>query len=186
MTTSNTTVNSLTPCSANPSQHGSVLPYTDTKPVGAAGFYAAINATFRFIERRFGIEGLRQYWTDLGNQYYGPVAERWRIGGLPVVAEYWKAFFAAEPGAQTAVTASDDEVTVEVITCPAIKYLRDHGREIVPSFCQHCHFVSAAIGERAWIDVRISGGNGSCIQRFANRGFYNEPQHLEDIANATP
>lgn len=185
MTTSNTTLNRLTPCSVNPPQHGSVLPYTDTKPVGAADFYAAINATFRFIERRFGIEGLRQYWTDLGQQYYAPVADRWRSGGLPGIAEHWQAFFAAEPGAQTEVTASEHEVTVEVITCPAIKYLRDHGREIVPSFCQHCHFVSAAIGESAGIDVRISGGNGSCVQRFAHRGFYKDPQPLEDIATAT-
>ena len=49
------------------------LPYTDTKPVGAADFYFAINATFRFVLGSFGMEGLRRYWTDLGTQYYAPV-----------------------------------------------------------------------------------------------------------------
>ena len=44
----------------------SILPYTDTKPVGAADFYFAINATFRFLLNRFGIEGLRRYWTEIG------------------------------------------------------------------------------------------------------------------------
>ena len=35
--------------SANP------LPYTDTKPVGAADFYFAINATFRFVLNKLGV-----------------------------------------------------------------------------------------------------------------------------------
>ena len=73
------------------------LPYRDTKPVGAADFYFAINATFRFILQRFGLEGLRRYWTDLGAQYYAPVSAAWKQRGLPGVAAYWRAFFAAEP-----------------------------------------------------------------------------------------
>ena len=32
----------------------SPLPFTDTKPTGAADFYFAINATFRFIQKRLG------------------------------------------------------------------------------------------------------------------------------------
>ena len=33
------------------------LPYQDTKPQGAADFYFAINATFRFIHARLGRVG---------------------------------------------------------------------------------------------------------------------------------
>ena len=44
------------------------LPYTDTKPVGAADFYFAINATFRFILRHLRMrEVLRRYWRDMGS-----------------------------------------------------------------------------------------------------------------------
>lgn len=163
----------------------SPLPYTDTKPVGAADFYAAVNATFRFIEKQSGIAGLRRYWTELGTKYYAPVTRRWREGGLPAVADHWRAFFAAEPEADVEVTHDASEVVVAVRTCPAIRYLREHGREIVPCFCQHCHFVSAAMGAGAGIDVRISGGNGTCTQRFAKAGCFPEPQRLEDIATAS-
>ena len=62
------------------------LPFTDTKPVGAADFYFAINATFRFIEKEFGPEGLRRYWQDLGSRYYAQVTAAWKRGGLPAVA----------------------------------------------------------------------------------------------------
>ncbi|MEQ1860783.1 MAG: hypothetical protein ABMA13_12685 [Chthoniobacteraceae bacterium] len=159
------------------------LPYPDTKPVGAADFYFAINATFRFILARFGGAGLRRYWREIGSGYYAPVTQRWQ-GGLGAVAEYWRAFFAAEPGAEVEVHAAADEVRVEVKTCPMIRHLRENGREIVPCFCQHCFYVSDAIGEGADIAVRVSGGNGACVQRFAPRTPQLAPQDLSQIEEA--
>ena len=46
------------------------LPHTDSKKVGAGDFYFAINATFRFIEKQFGRDGLLRYWQDLGANFY--------------------------------------------------------------------------------------------------------------------
>jgi hypothetical protein len=161
------------------------LPYRDTKPVGAADFYLAINATFRFILQRLGVEGLRRYWRDLGTNYYAPVREQWKTGGLPAVAHYWRAFFDAEPGAEVTVTQTPTEVCLQVKTCPAIKHLRAQGREIVPCFCQHCHFVSEAIAAPAGITVRVTGGNGSCMQRFVKREACPEAQRIEDIKEAS-
>ena len=159
------------------------LPYSDTKPVGAADFYFAINATFRFILARFGVEGLRRYWRAIGHDYYAPVSDRWRTG-LGAVADYWRAFFAAEPGSEVEVHASADEVRVEVKTCPMIAHLRAGGREIVPCFCQHCFFVSDAIGENSGIAVRVSGGNGACVQRFVPRTLELAPQDFGQIEEA--
>ena len=166
-------------------QDTSPLPYRDTKPVGASDFYFAINATFRFILGRFGIEGLRRYWRDLGTRYYAPVTEQWKQGGLHRVAEYWRAFFKAEPDAEVEVSELEHEVRIEVKVCPVIKHLRENGREIVPCFCQHCHFVSDAIAEPAGFTVRVLGGNGSCVQRFLKRDASMEPQRIEDIKEAT-
>src|SRR5436190_14383028 len=118
------------------------LPYTDTKPSRAADFYLAINATFRFIRAKRGMEALRRYWTELGRSYFAPVSAAWKERGLEGVARYWRAFFAAEPGAEVEVRTQTESVTVEVRTCPAIKLLREHKREIEPCFCQHCYFVS--------------------------------------------
>lgn len=170
---------------ATASQSDSPLPYTDTKPVGHADFYFAINATFRFIKRRHGLEGLRRYWRDLGREYYKPVSERWRQRGLDGVAEYWTAFFKPEPAADVEVSRSADEVRLEVKVCPLIRHLREHGREIVPEFCQHCYFVSEAIAEPAGFAVRVCGGNGSCTQHFTQHHAALPPQSLEDIATAS-
>jgi hypothetical protein len=161
------------------------LPYRDTKPVGAADFYFAINATFRFILQRFGLEGLRRYWTDLGAQYYAPVTAAWKQRGLPGVGAYWQAFFAAEPGAEVQVQESGAGVVVQVAACPAFRHLRDHHREIVPCFCQHCYFLSEAIAQPAGFTVRVEGGNGSCRQTFLPRDAGTPPQDFGAIREAT-
>lgn len=169
----------------DPASRSNTLPYTDTKPHGHADFYLAVNATFRFIIARFGYDRLRQYWNDIGTSYYKPVSDNWKLGGLTAVADYWRAFFAAEPGAGVEVTELKDEVRIEVRTCPMIKHLRNKERDIVPCFCQHCHFVSEAIAAPAGLTARIVGGNGSCTQRFILK-THNEPaQKLSDIQEAT-
>jgi hypothetical protein len=159
------------------------LPYRDTKPVGAADFYFGINATFRFVQAKFGMEGLRRYWREMGQSYFAPVTQRWR-GGPGAVAEYWRAFFAAEPGADVEVEEAADVVTLTVRVCPAIAHLRAHGREIVPRFCEHCYFVSEAMAEPAGFTVRVAGGNGSCVQRFFRRRQGMAEQDLGAIREA--
>jgi hypothetical protein len=167
------------------SRDASPLPCTDNKPVGAADFYFAINATFRFLLGKLGVAGLRRYWTALGTRYYAPISRDWRSGGLPAVAGYWRAFFAAEPGAQVEVQMEDNRVVLDVKVCPAIQHLRAHGRAIVPCFCQHCYFTSEAMAAPAGLTVRVEGGNGSCRQVFLPREAATAPQDLAAIKEAT-
>jgi len=161
-----------------------MLPYTDSKPVGAADFYFAINATFRFILKRFGLEPLRRYWTELGSDYMAPVSASWKRHGLPGVAEYWRAFFKAEPGADVEVTCQDESVVLEIRQCPAIAHLRKCRREIVPSFCQHCYFLGEAMAAPAGLTVRVEGGNGRCRQTFFRRRAAIPEQDLARIRKA--
>jgi hypothetical protein len=163
----------------------SALPYLDSKPVGAADFYFAINATFRFIRSRLGEEGLRRFWRDLGDRYFRPVSDQWRDGGLPAVACYWKDFFAAEPGGNVEIDESSDEVELAVSLCPAIAHLRANNREIDPAFCQHCYFVSEAMAAHAKLTVRIEGGNGTCRQRFFAANPQTPPQDLGCITSCS-
>ena len=162
-----------------------MLPYSDSKPIGAADFYFAINAGFRFILNRFGIDQLRQYWKDLGSGYMAPVSAGWKKHGLKGVAEYWRAFFRAEPGAQVDVTCNADSVILEVKECPAIAHLRKHKREIVPCFCQHCYFLGEATAAPAGFTVRVEGGNGTCRQTFYRTKAGVAPQDISMIKEAT-
>lgn len=163
----------------------SALPYRDTKAVGAADFYFAINATFRFILERLGEAGLRRYWSDLGSTYFAPVTAAWKSSGLLAIASYWRAFFAAEPGGQVSVELESDRVVLDVKRCPAIQHLRAHGRTIVPCFCEHCYFVSEAMAAPAGFAVRVIGGNGTCRQTFRIRDTQCDPQDVSTISRVT-
>ncbi|MCE5240812.1 hypothetical protein LLH23_20305 [bacterium] len=134
--------------------------------MAAPDFYFAINATFRWIHDNWGEAGLRQYWEALGREHLADVTERFRQGGMAAVREYWQAFFDGEPGGDVSVAHDGDTVTISVRTCPAIKHLRAHGREIMPLYCQHCQVVSEAMCEGAGIGVDVQGGGGSCVQTF--------------------
>lgn len=164
----------------------SALPYLDSKPRGAADFYFAINATFRFIRRRFGLAGLQRYWADIGHGYFAPVTERWKRGGLAAVAEYWRAFFAAEPGGDVQVDSGDEGAVIDVRRCPAIAHLRAGSREIDPDFCQHCYFIGEAMAAPAGFTVRIEGGDGKCRQRYLKRGATEGDQDLGAIRRISP
>lgn len=162
------------------------LPYTDTKPQGAADFYYATNATFRFLLARLGPEGWARYLEDLGRDYYAPVNRQWREGGLPAVAAYWQAFFAAEPGSEVDVRELPDRVELAVRTCPAIRHLRAGKREIVREYCRHCHLLGRARAGAAGLEMRLEGGNGACRHTYALPAAGLPPQDPSAIAEAGP
>jgi hypothetical protein len=160
------------------------LPYTDTKPQGSPDFYYAINATFRFLLQRLGYEGWRRYLEEMGRGYFAPVNRQWAQGGLPAVARYWRAFFAAESGAVVEVVEKPGWVELQVRECPAIKHLRTGGRDIVREYCQHCYILGAARAEAASLTMRLAGGNGSCCHTYALPGAGLPPQDMKQIKEA--
>jgi hypothetical protein len=104
---------------------------------------------------------------------------------LPAVARYWRAFFAAEPGARVEVAEFGDRVEVHVLECPAIKHLRAGGREIVREYCRHCYHLGTARAEAAGLTMRLTGGNGRCRQTFALPAANLPPQNPGHIEEAS-
>jgi hypothetical protein len=159
------------------------LPYQDTKSQGAADFYFAIHATFRFIYTRLGRDAWIKYLRDMAVTYFAPVNAMWQTGGLPSVAGYWYAFFEAEPGATVDIKESTDFVAIEVNHCPAISHLRTHAREIIPYYCQHCYFLNEARAAAAGLCMRLEGGNGKCRHTYSHSA---PPQDMAAIREVTP
>jgi hypothetical protein len=134
--------------------------------MSAPDFYFGVNAIFRHLHDRFGMEALIDYWRSLGLEYYANRTNDWRDGGPQAIAEDWKQYFLSEPGAEVDVHATTDAAELDIRVCPAIKHLRESGREIVPYFCEHCDHVCGAMAESAGYTFERTGGMGSCKQRF--------------------
>ena len=103
---------------------------------------------------------------------------------MTAVADHWRAFFKAEPGAEAEVTATEQVVTVEVTVCPALKHLRTRG-DILPCFCQHCYFINEAIARPAGFTARVDGGNGTCRQSFHRSDAQVPAQDMTQIKEVT-
>ena len=137
--------------------------------MSAPDFYFAVNAMFRHLHDRYGHEALVDYWRSLGREFYRRRIRDWKDGGAEAIAADWRDYFLREPQAEVESVAQGDAVTLDVKVCPAIKHLRDHGRDIVPYFCEHCDHVCGAMAEEAGYDFRRTGGMGACQQRFIKR-----------------
>jgi hypothetical protein len=137
--------------------------------MSAPDFYFAVNAIFRHLHDRYGKAALVDYWRGLGRDHYRQRSERWRQGGLGAVAADWREYFNEEPQAKVAVHLDKNAVKLDIRVCPAIKHLRDQGREIVPYFCEHCDHICGAMSEAAGFSFERIGGMGACRQRFTTR-----------------
>jgi hypothetical protein len=143
--------------------------------MAAPDFFFAVNAMFRHVHDRYGMPELVNYWRKLGREHYVARWKKWRREGASAVAQDWRAYFASEPGAQVIVSiTSDNIVDLDVQVCPAVKHLRDHGREIVPYFCDHCDQICGAMAEAAGFSFERTGGMGCCHQRFVQLGTCRE------------
>lgn len=135
--------------------------------MSAPDFYFAVNAMFGYLHDTYGKQVLEDYWQCLGREYYAGRVEKWKQGGLNALAEDWREYFSHEPQAQVEVGRVDpDTVELDIKVCPAIKHLKDHDREIVPYFCEHCDHICGAMAAGAGMRFERSGGMGSCRQKF--------------------
>ena len=135
--------------------------------MSAGDFYFAINATFRHIHDVYGRDALVGYWTAMAREYHAELSERFRRGGLEEVDRYWTDYFANEPEGDVSVIRTDQQVQLVVRQCPAFRWLKEAGRDIVPYYCDHCRHVSGEIAARAGMAFALEGGGGACRQVFS-------------------
>jgi len=142
--------------------------------MSAPDFFFAVNAIFRHLHDQYGPQALTDYGRALAREYYRERIVAWRSGGLAAVADDWRDYFAHEPQADVEVCADPTAVELVVRVCPAIKHLRDHCRDIVTCFCDHCDHTCGTMAEEAGLEFQRTGGMGSCRQRFVRAAISTE------------
>lgn len=143
--------------------------------MSAPDFYFAVNSTARHLHDTYGMDALIDYWQALGREYYAQRALKWQQGGPQAIAADWQEYFLHEPGAVVETSANEHGASLDVRVCPAIKHLRESGREIVPYFCDHCDHTCGSLAAAAGYRFSRSGGMGSCRQHFYRSTESAEP-----------
>ena len=134
--------------------------------MGAPDFFFAVNATFKHILDNYGEDAVRKYWQEMGREHYKFVTGAIQEQGLTALKEHWDNLFPEEPGSDVETVIEGDTLVLTVKVCPAILHLKNHEREILPEYCEHCTHVSKGMCEPAGVSVNVEGGMGSCRQTF--------------------
>ncbi|NLX05694.1 MAG: hypothetical protein GXY33_11180 [Phycisphaerae bacterium] len=134
------------------------------------GFYPATLATFRHIHDRYGREVLEQYWREMAVEYYGPVIEQFRAGGLDAVAKHFRDYFAREPNADVEVVRKGDRVVVDVRRNPAHHWLKHFGCEIPEWYDDHIGIIGGTMAQKAGMAFECTGGGPSYTMTFIRSG----------------
>ena len=129
------------------------------------------------MEQKYGkaflIEGLRQ----IGCKVYAPITDRLAEDGLRYLATYWQEIFDLE-GGQCEISLQDESLTLRVLNCPAVSYIRDKDWPLAPSFCEHTRIINQEICRAAGYDcnVEYDQQQGRCVQKFWKSNRVSSPK----------
>ncbi len=113
------------------------------------GFYPAILATFKHIESNYGYDTLERYWRELAEEYYAPVIEKFKKGGLDAIAQHWQEYFAKEPKAIFSIEKEQSRVIVDVKQCPAMYWLEHFKCDIPDWYYNHIKIIAGTLAEKS-------------------------------------
>ena len=134
-------------------------------------FHGALSVGLEYLENNYGKEAVRQYLQRFATTFHAPLTEAINRRGLIALKEYLAKLYEIE-GGQVKMTLSEDELLVEVDTCPAVMHMREHGYTVARSFNETTRTVNEAICESTPFMAQLveyDEQTGRSIQRFYRR-----------------
>ena len=134
-------------------------------------FHGALSDGLIYLEQRYGGEAVREYLRQFASAFYAPLTQAIRERGLAALQEHIERTYALE-GGEVRITRSDDEMWLEVVSCPAVRHLREAGYAVAPLFGETSKTVYETICagtpfECQWLDYDETTGRAAL--RFFRR-----------------
>jgi hypothetical protein len=99
-------------------------------------FVRFYNEVFKTLEHE-GHKHLVAYWHELGRLQTMELAERFRKGGLPAAAAYWKQIV-KEENCEATLTETPDYFELRMRRCPSLSKVLDNDAVSCQMYCDHC------------------------------------------------
>ena len=137
-------------------------------------FIVIYNETFKYIDKKFGADAVKDLWATISLQWCTHLRELVETKGLEGMLEYWGGTDGTLGREKAQYNASLDNGIFKgtMFRCPSVGELHVRGREVYHgglTYCDHCRFLYAPIArecgfEMSWnIDFDESGKcTGSC------------------------
>jgi hypothetical protein len=134
-------------------------------------FHGALSAGLDYLEEHGGEQAVRDYLRQFARAYYAPLVEAIRRAGLEALEEHFTRIYRIE-GGEIRMHRSGDELRIEVMACPAVKHLREHGYPVARLFHETTRTVNEAICEGTPVAFELLDYDpltGRSVQRFFPR-----------------
>ena len=132
-------------------------------------FHGTTDTTLKYIAEHFGEEALKEILRRTGRDVYKSIRGKLARGDASELVEHLNWFFFREQG-KYRLTVDGDEITFEVMECPAIRQLRKLGLEPSPYVCLQTSEVNAGMCEGTpWTSAVEVLGEGRCVQTFRRK-----------------
>lgn len=134
-------------------------------------FHGALNIAIDYLHTRFGEDAVREYVRRFARSYHAPLTRELASEGLPAMRRYLERIYAAEGGSVRFVP-SEDELTVTVNACPAVRHIRESGGQPARMFAETTRALFAAVCEGTPFGFRLleyDDATGHSVMRFFRR-----------------
>lgn len=134
-------------------------------------FHCALNRGLLYLEEHFGAEAVREYLRRFAREYYAPLNRALREEGLEALRRHIERIYAVEK-AEVDISCGDDEMTVRIPWCPAVRRMRERGETVSPLFAETTRTVNEAICEKTPFQAELleyDADTGAAVQRFSRR-----------------
>ena len=96
-------------------------------------FHGELSGQIDYIEEQYGEEAVREYLKQFASVMYAPVKQQLREQGLIALKERFERVYKLERG-KIKIDYSEDQMTVEVESCPAVTFMRNNGLTVAQLF----------------------------------------------------
>ena len=142
-----------------------MLPYQENDELHR-DFHGTVSTTLDYIANKYGVDALKGILQTTGEKVYKSIHDKLANGDASELLEHLNWFYFRE-GAKYQLTVDENEITLEVFECPAIRHLQKLGMEISPYICLQTSEVNAGMCENSpWRSEVQVLGEGHCIQTF--------------------
>ena len=136
------------------------------------GFHISCDIALRYCGELFGDEGVRAFLAKHTRNYYAPVIERVREGGVPALVEWIREYYAVERMAD-AVTVEElaDGVRISAHRDPALEFMKQMNHTPCRNHAERTRTVLATVCEDCGLEFEMQalGEDGSCSYTVKER-----------------
>jgi hypothetical protein len=138
-------------------------------------WFGLYNIMYDWFEKNYGYQELEEYWRFVARTCYTKLAAEFKEKGPGYVKDYYEMIF-AEDGGKAVGTVCKDEVTIEVLESPDIKWMKAFDNPAfkpVPYYFNHYEVIFGEIAQMAGLDFKMLSirKNGKCKWTFSKNGW---------------